>query len=464
MKKTLLSLLSSATLALAQGGLVLTPPPTLLPQQQLTIVSIGDDFASGEGNPDSVDASGVAHWTDKPCHRSANNGPHFAAEQVNQLNNVDTFFVDFSCSGAGILNGVLNATVSTEPGEAGTIIPAQIDSVANWQQTHKNTKIDVLIITVGANDVGYQAAVNSCMQSTSCVNNNAVQAAVANLGFVLPQQLAALNTAIHQRLNVGRIYLMPYANPYHNEDGPLCDSFQEFVQLPPTIIAQGPIFATENLTQAESSTLESRLLFRLNAQLSALAPLQGWEFVDGAQDTFRPHGFCNAPNQRWINTVADSVIRQGDIRGTMRPNLLGHRAYADSLVALMTQDFNLPFQPATITELYEFNDGLSADSHLALENHPFRIQAEIRQTADQVTVELHHRVRDLFGLFTTPFSITPMTDIGQLQLGMFTAVVPGIPSSSKIDYFVVVKSSRNGVETTTSSNTRTIVVGQPLLH
>ncbi len=71
MKRTTftLTLLSAAiaTAALAQDPI------------SLRIVSIGDSYAAGEGNPNSIAANGTAVWSSTPCHRSINNGRRFAA-------------------------------------------------------------------------------------------------------------------------------------------------------------------------------------------------------------------------------------------------------------------------------------------------------------------------------------------------------------------------------------------------
>src|SRR5262245_43531381 len=108
MKNAALSFFFGATLAVAQ-----TP-------QHLNIVSIGDSYASGEGNPNSVSANGTVHWSNVPCHRSVNNGRRIASDRINNLDNVSTTFADFSCSGAGIQDGLINDMTSSQLGAEGT--------------------------------------------------------------------------------------------------------------------------------------------------------------------------------------------------------------------------------------------------------------------------------------------------------------------------------------------------------
>ncbi|MCA1674384.1 MAG: hypothetical protein LC799_20075, partial [Actinobacteria bacterium] len=86
------------------------------------IVSIGDSYASGEGNPD-VNQTGTptkgtkARWVDRRCHRSAHAGPAQAALALERADpHSSVTFLSFACSGANI-NRVYNAYSDACPGD-----------------------------------------------------------------------------------------------------------------------------------------------------------------------------------------------------------------------------------------------------------------------------------------------------------------------------------------------------------
>ena len=90
-------------------GLVASDVLNNLPVHALTVASIGDSYASGEGNPDEpqkFDVFGFVEkgpiWADRQCHRSRFAGPFLAANEiarlVNQVNQPLTF-IGLACTG-----------------------------------------------------------------------------------------------------------------------------------------------------------------------------------------------------------------------------------------------------------------------------------------------------------------------------------------------------------------------------
>jgi hypothetical protein len=84
--------------------------------KNLLIVSIGDSYASGEGNPDQpqrFDFTGLfvekgPEWEDKNCHRSANAGPAQAALEIERSDpHTSVTFLSYACSGATITQGLV---------------------------------------------------------------------------------------------------------------------------------------------------------------------------------------------------------------------------------------------------------------------------------------------------------------------------------------------------------------------
>ncbi len=102
--------------------------------RDILIASLGDSFASGEGNPNRPPAfsegkryrnlyplrsensvAGSAEWTDQLCHRSLYGQNLRAALQIAIENRrLAVTFLDYSCSGAGIDDGILGGQTYVE--------------------------------------------------------------------------------------------------------------------------------------------------------------------------------------------------------------------------------------------------------------------------------------------------------------------------------------------------------------
>jgi GDSL-like lipase/acylhydrolase family protein len=171
-------------------GLLAVAIPAAAVDQNLMIVSIGDSLAAGEGNPDSFDPlTNKAGWLSASCHKSVNNGRRFASDRINNLPGVATTFADFSCSGAKIGDpdaflpggGLLSPQQTTQPNVNKFLVGAQIDRVRNFQQnTLHGRAIDILMISIGVNDVNFDAVVTACLENTpggDCTHSDAVNTA-----------------------------------------------------------------------------------------------------------------------------------------------------------------------------------------------------------------------------------------------------------------------------------------------
>jgi hypothetical protein len=76
----------------------------------------------------------------------------------------------------------------------------------------------------------------------------------------------------------------------------------------------------------------------------------GWNVVGGAASAFRGHGYCAVDASRWMRTLTESFLAQGNKNGTMHPNEVGHQWYAQSLYASLFRDLfdsdGIPRQPS----------------------------------------------------------------------------------------------------------------------
>ncbi len=323
--------------------------------RDLLIAGIGDSIASGEGNPDRAielgnaglcfrrlggdsfyrpvrqgfvgnhsceDDSRVAEdrdnflkihsdWKSPACHRSlygyqmraalalAIGDPHIAVT-----------FLPLACSGATIANGLLGAQKARERfcDEAGRCtpgnVPAQLDQLRDLmraaQQTNKERRLDLVLLTIGANDIGFSELVADVMVAApgerkrlSRMISDVKQARTYMRD--LPKNFATLR----QRLSpfVGgrleRVIYTTYANPGMKGGGELCGAETAGFDI-------HPAFGVDPKKLAETSEFLANEMFPRVRDLAtckadgvcASRENDAMTFVDAHQAAFEGRGFC----------------------------------------------------------------------------------------------------------------------------------------------------------------------------
>ncbi|WP_412542161.1 SGNH/GDSL hydrolase family protein [Longispora sp. K20-0274] len=132
-----LALLPFAALLLTPGAAGAAPPPTAPPPALDAVVALGDSIASGEGAGDYHDGANAT------CHRSDHS--QLAAAQIPGTN-----VVNLACSGAE----TADVLVRGQGGE-----PPQVQAL---RAAAGQYRIKLVLITVGANDVGFTEIVTDC--------------------------------------------------------------------------------------------------------------------------------------------------------------------------------------------------------------------------------------------------------------------------------------------------------------
>ena len=130
-------------------------------------VVLGDSYASGEGNPRNVQAwlnnperPFDPYYDDDACNRSTRSGPAQAALALEKSSPKSSVtLIDVSCSGATVNGGVLGPQRS-----AGQDL-SQIQQV---QRLIGNRAIDIAVISVGGNDIGFTSILSACALSLDC--------------------------------------------------------------------------------------------------------------------------------------------------------------------------------------------------------------------------------------------------------------------------------------------------------
>ena len=326
-------------MALAATGCGSGGDETTGPNNGSAIVSLGDSVASGEGNP----AHSGMRWENRACHRSEIAGQTIAARKA-QNSNPDLGFFNYSCSGAGIQKGLLGPYKGIEPAP---LQPArsQIDQLNDAVAiTASGGGLAAVMISIGANDVGFSKAVKFCTLVRRCWErhfNPAFPYAVAgprfptletyvNQGLAeLPERFAQLASAL-ENLNVppDRVILVDYFDPTTGAGGAPC-----------TMLFGG-------VTPDESRWAQQHLLVPLNEQIEAAVKEHGWNSVTGVAERFRGHGLCAPDSQRWVVTLGEGLggrelplggglgflqIRDAieSTAGTIHPNAEGQRQIAE---------------------------------------------------------------------------------------------------------------------------------------
>ena len=159
-------------------------------QTKVQAVVMGDSTAAALGNPLIAHASTL----DRACRRS---GDAFAADLA-AVNNWDV--LNLACSGATIRHGLLG---SQQAGD-GVTAPAQL------AQARKATNAQLVIVSIGANDVGWSGLVGLCAAAKSCADSASTAyfqqhlATFASQYYQLLEQLATLPS--HPRVLINLYY------------------------------------------------------------------------------------------------------------------------------------------------------------------------------------------------------------------------------------------------------------------
>jgi len=329
--------------------------------RDLFIAGLGDSIASGEGNPDRQialtdegfcfrrflgttrsdyfrpgragyrgnktcegSAASAANdqqdwtrhralWMSAACHRSLYGYQvRTALALAVQEPHLAVTFIPLACTGARIGQGLLDAQNASEivcpaRGPCARTVPAQLiqlrDALALARRTQPNRTLDLVLLTIGANDIHFSELVANAMLDQSAermVFNRAgliasVEEAQSALTSQLPADFTRLRAALKSLVRDGdlrRVVLVSYSDPALSPDGHTCPSSRDGFDIHPAFAVDG------DLVRQASSFVERSFLPRLKAlalcQGGAICrdPSERMTFVDAHQTAFAQHGFC----------------------------------------------------------------------------------------------------------------------------------------------------------------------------
>ncbi len=326
--------------------------------KDLKFVTLGDSFASGEGNPHVTFSENnprrLAEWWDHRCHRSLlSASAQTAIMMAQQRRDTSITYVSYACSGATIDQGIVGPYGGVEsakeardrlafyggqgdriPHFRGISLPEQIDSAAELLCRVEGQKPclsaaapDILTISTGGNELGFGAKVAGCATGR-CVFT---RAEMAPLLARLRERYGALADRI-AALGARHVLAMTYPYLTRRADGRTYCGDSPF-NFERSFVPRLSTFFGFGISRAEGRNAEKVVLEPLNALISEEASRRGWTVVDGYR---RDRGICVRPG--WFLTVGDSDVKQGRIgetrepldfvgllpSGAMHPNVFGH--------------------------------------------------------------------------------------------------------------------------------------------
>jgi lysophospholipase L1-like esterase len=314
------------TVQLTATGLLNTSGPqtatTPIQVKDILIVSIGDSYASGEGNP-VVPSAFDPEWAYSPdpamntenadAHRSTLSGPAQFALRLQEANPQEAVtFVSVADSGASIPVGVLGPMPSI--GDPDVQLPAQL---AELPRIIGSRHIDVLTVSVGADDIGFSTIAEDLVENTSIgyPSRASILSQVDDSLDQLPSHFAALAPRI-QALAPGQVLVTDYPDITRNQHGQVAAIL-------------GPLDITL-IDKRDARLASQRIIAPLDAAIAAAAKKSRWTLVQGINDDFLTHGYPST--DPWVRTLGQSEEMQGDDDGTFHPNAAGQQDIAEHLL------------------------------------------------------------------------------------------------------------------------------------
>jgi lysophospholipase L1-like esterase len=297
------------------------------------IVSVGDSFASGQGNPDIErdQTKGPAQWVYRRCHRSAKAGPALAALAIERADPASSVtFVSFACSGATVNDGLIG-----EQKKGLKSLTRQMDLV---KLIARNRKIDALLISVGGNDAYFAKLVAKAVLKDDSSTDSGAQKLLKKGLASLDKRFENLNDNIAIIFPTPKVFITEYPDLVRDARGQFCDRAPENDTL-------------HRISKTESQWAWEKVIVPLNQALAKAAKKHNWVYVDGIASEFFGHGYCAGENERWVRTFSDAKRVQGTrgctetslldciiSPGSVHPNGKGHVVYAKRLLEEMQDE------------------------------------------------------------------------------------------------------------------------------
>ena len=258
-----------------------------------------------------------ARWLSQACHRSLYGYQLRTALALAVENpHVAVTFLPLACTGATIERGVLGSQRARELNCAPdrscpTTVPAQIAQLQQYlaaaRRNRPNRTLDMVLLTVGANDIDFSGLVANVMIDTTGERVlfgrsviSSVDNADAALTRTLPGNFAKLRAALKPMVggDLSRVVFVSYGHPALRADGTPCPGGQTGFDVHPSFRLDG-----ERMRRV-ADFVGARFLPQLKAivqcsggTLCANPDTDRMTFVDAHQTAFLGHGLCARSEQ-----------------------------------------------------------------------------------------------------------------------------------------------------------------------
>ncbi|MCO6163277.1 GDSL-type esterase/lipase family protein [Flavobacterium sp. NRK F7] len=328
-----------------------SPVSSFVMPRPLTIAYMGDSYASGEGG------KGDEPWENDACHRSNNSGGVLAIKKlIAERKDVAFDYVNTTCSGARVIDFFLVAQ-PVDPSKNATKQDKQLDIVKSWLSRKKYDGLDILLADGGGNDIGFGNLVGSGLLSffrelrTDKALNQELNTALDNLPDVYESFMNFLNAEI----TPSKIVWMNYPNPLIGEGDRLC------YQHPSACWG----ILENQIANEDWEFINNNIFKKLNDRVAEAATLHGWDLVDVSKKA-NGFGVCNC--EGYFNTLGQSIMRQGDERGTFHPNVRGFKViYKEAIYKKLDANVDAIFKDRKMLAIKKAKE--AAKARIKLQNN-----------------------------------------------------------------------------------------------
>lgn len=302
------------------------------------LVTLGDSFASGEGNPTNVAGVGVPvnawKWLDdEKCHRSNHSWPYQVAKYYENSDEYprDVFHSFLACSGASVQTGLLNDYRPNWLGLSASSVTAQLKQLER-QISRAGRTPDVVLLSAGGNDIGFGDVVKDCLWG-SCPGGLASEEEVEDRLSNLRARYDAVDRHLNDMgMTDGTVYQFQYPSPLWGKKRKIWGAW-------------GPEKVLANCWQASGRGAwrwaENNVVEPLQSAVENSVTRNDWTLVDGHLDDFVKHSYCPrnglpGADSWWVGIIS-TVVRQWGV-GAFHPNRRGHDRIAEVVRSAIEED------------------------------------------------------------------------------------------------------------------------------